>query len=179
MKTFKQITNKICNMFNLPKSSEQPETNIPQRVVPLVEPTEEFKEIVKDILVKNEKEINMKENKLELLIDGEFYDFVKKNDVTAQSSAKLKFGNSVYSAMYNNIFIEGLRIYSKGVIKVSEEISDDEVIKYICENQRELEVIINNKITKFRSQFILVQKSCSNYHIEDLTLFEFKGESNA
>lgn len=175
MKTFKQITNKICNMFNLQKSSEQPETNTPQRVVPLVEPTEEFKEITKAILVKYEKEINMKENKLELLIDGEFYDLVKKNNVTAQSSAKLKFGNSVYSAMYNNVFIEGLQIYSKGVIKVSEQISDDEVIKYICENQRELEVIINNKITKFRSQFILVRKSCGNYHIEDLTLFEFKG----
>ena len=116
---------------------------------------------------------------LKLIIDNEYYDFVKRNNVIAESTAVIEFNNCKYDITYTNNRIMTddifpLIIATKDKLIFPAKIYDEEFIEYIIKNTTKVIVKINCKQVKYYPDFIkIIEENGDRTYLKDLILIEY------
>jgi hypothetical protein len=116
---------------------------------------------------------------LKLIIDNEYYDFIKKNKISTKIPATFRFNNYEYDVIYTNNLIINDEIQPSKVIAEKDKLNfppkiyDKEFIKYISKNTMKIIVKINDKQVMYYPSFELAWNIDNTIYLKDLILVEY------
>lgn len=116
---------------------------------------------------------------LKLIIDNEYYDFIKKNKIRAEIPVTFRFNNYEYDIIYTNNLIINDEILPSKIIAEKDKLNfppkiyDKDFIKYISKNTMKIIVKINDKQVMYYPSFELARNIDTTIYLKDLILVEY------